>query len=274
MTDAVAKAAGVPLEVTRRALMLSGDLTRTAEIAMTTGEEGLREVGFELFRPILPMLASTAESVGDAVAGYERALVEWKLDGIRIQAHRRDDEVRIYTRNLNEITDALPGIAEAVRRLPVRQAVLDGEARMGEHGLPRSRRRSRESIETRHPRSRPSSSISCTSTARICWTRRSTASRPARGAGTGPEDPGLLTSFADEASRVLDEALSAGHEGVVVKDAASLYAAGRRGKSWRKVKPVRPTTSSCSAPSGDTGGEKAGSRTCTSLPAIRRPADS
>ena len=69
MTDAVAKAAGVPLEVTRRALMLSGDLTRTAEIAMTAGEEGLREVGFELFRPILPMLASTAESVGDAVGG-------------------------------------------------------------------------------------------------------------------------------------------------------------------------------------------------------------
>ena len=135
MTDAVAKAAGVPLEVTRRALMLSGDLTRTAEIAMTAGEEGLREVGFELFRPILPMLASTAESVGDAVAGYERALVEWKLDGIRIQAHRRDDEVRIYTRNLNEITDALPGIAEAVRRLPVRQAVLDGEALwMGDAG--------------------------------------------------------------------------------------------------------------------------------------------
>ncbi|HEX7256143.1 MAG TPA: hypothetical protein VF236_09475, partial [Gaiellaceae bacterium] len=107
MIDAVAKAAEVPGEIARRALMLSGDLTRTAEIALTAGEDGLRAVRFELFRPILPMLAATAESVQEAVASYERASVEWKLDGIRIQIHRRDDEVRIYTRNLNDVTAAL-----------------------------------------------------------------------------------------------------------------------------------------------------------------------
>jgi DNA ligase 1 len=128
MIDAVAKAAGVPGGVARRAPMLSGDLTRTAKIAMTSGEEGLRGVGFEIFRPIFPMLASTAESVGEAVAAFERASVEWKLDGIRIQIHSRGQEVRAYTRNLNDITHALPGIVEAVRRLPVGQAVLDGEA--------------------------------------------------------------------------------------------------------------------------------------------------
>ena len=94
MVDAIAKAAEVPGELVRRALMLSGDLTRTAEIALTEGEEGLRAVGFELFRPIFPMLASTAESVDEAVGGFERASVEWKLDGIRIQIHRRGDEVR------------------------------------------------------------------------------------------------------------------------------------------------------------------------------------
>jgi DNA ligase-1 len=128
MADAVAKAAGASGEITRRALMLSGDLTRTAEIAMAGGEEGLREVGFELFRPILPMLASTATSVAEAISGFERASVEFKLDGIRIQIHRRGDEVRIYTRNLNDITAALPGIVAAVRGLPVTRAVLDGEA--------------------------------------------------------------------------------------------------------------------------------------------------
>src|SRR5437867_3096856 len=74
------------------------------------------------------MLASTAESIDDAVASFELASVEWKLDGIRIQVHRRDDEVRIYTRNLNDITEALPGVIEAVRALDVRQAVFDGEA--------------------------------------------------------------------------------------------------------------------------------------------------
>ena len=95
---------------------------------MTTGEDGLRSVGFELFRPILPMLASTAGSVADALAGFDSASVEWKLDGIRIQIHRRDEDVRIYTRNLNDITHALPGIVDAVRALPVRQTVFDGEA--------------------------------------------------------------------------------------------------------------------------------------------------
>jgi DNA ligase-1 len=109
MVDAIARAAGVPAPLARRALMLSGDLPRTAEIAMTEGEAGLRDVGFEIFRPILPMLASTAASVPEAVAGFERASVEWKLDGIRIQVHCRGDQVRIYTRNLNEITGALPG---------------------------------------------------------------------------------------------------------------------------------------------------------------------
>jgi DNA ligase-1 len=94
--------------------MLSGDLTRMAEVAMTGGEEGLRAVGFEIFCPILPMLASTGASVSEAMSSFERSSVEWKLDGIRIQIHRRDRDVRIYTRNLNDITETLPGIAETV----------------------------------------------------------------------------------------------------------------------------------------------------------------
>src|SRR5207247_4840091 len=91
------------------------------------GADGLGAVGFELFRPIFPMLASTAADVTDAVAAFDLASVAWKLDGIRIQIHRRDREVRIYTRNLNDITHALPGIVDAVLGLPLRQAVLDGE---------------------------------------------------------------------------------------------------------------------------------------------------
>jgi DNA ligase-1 len=89
MADAVARAAGVSGELARRALMLCGDLARMAEIAMTSGEEGLRNVGFEIFAPILPMLASTEISVADAVSRFELSSVEWKLDGIRIQIHRR-----------------------------------------------------------------------------------------------------------------------------------------------------------------------------------------
>jgi DNA ligase-1 len=243
MADAVAKAAGVSVEVARRALMLSGDLTRMAEIAMTEGEEGLRNVGFELFRPILPMLASTAEGVPEAVASFDRASVEWKLDGIRIQIHRRGEEVRIYTRNLNDITQALPGVVDAVLRLPVRQAVLDGEALwMGEDRRPAAFQDTVSQIDSDAP---PEGIVTFLFDVlhvegddlldTPLW------ERAARLETLAPQlkIPAVITSEPEEGQRVLDESLSAGHEGVVVKDAASLYAAGRRGKAWRKVKPVR-----------------------------------
>jgi DNA ligase-1 len=242
MADAVAKAAGVSGEVARRALMLSGDLPRMAETAITRGEEGLREIGFELFRPILPMLASTSTSVADAVSSFERASVEWKLDGIRIQIHRREDDVRIYTRNLNDTTAALPGIVDAVRRLPVKQAVLDGEAIwMGEHG-PAAFQDTVSQID----RDAPLEGIVTFLFDLLHVDGEDLLDTPlhertARLQALAPhlKIPGVLTADPKEAQHVLDASLDAGHEGVVVKDAASSYAAGRRGKAWRKVKPVR-----------------------------------
>jgi DNA ligase-1 len=242
MIDAIAKAAGVPGEIARRALMLSGDLTRTAEIAMTAGEEGLRAVGFELFRPIFPMLASTAEDVGDAVGAFERASVEWKLDGIRIQIHRRGDEVRIYTRNLNEITHALPGIVQAVRGLPVGQAVFDGEALwMAEEG-PAAFQDTVSRIDSDAPPEGVETFLfDLLHIDGDDLLDTPLEQRAARLEAIAPhlKIPGVLTSDPSEGQGVLDEALREGHEGVVVKDAASLYGAGRRGKAWRKVKPVR-----------------------------------
>jgi len=242
MADAVAKAAGVSAALVRRAVMLSGELTRTAEIALTEGEEGLRGVGFELFRPIMPMLASTAEGVGEAVAGFARASVEWKLDGIRIQIHRRGDEVRIYTRNLNEITHALPGIVEAVRGLAVEQAVLDGEALWMGEGGPAAFQETVARIDGDAP---PAGVVTFlfdllhVDGADLLDTPLE--ERAAKLAAIAPRlrVPSVLTSDRDAAQRVLDESLRAGHEGVVVKDAASTYSAGRRGKAWLKVKPVR-----------------------------------
>ena len=242
MADAVAKAAGVRGEIARRALMLSGDLTEMARIAITGGEAGLHAVGFEIFRPILPMLASTGANVTEALDGFERASVEYKLDGIRIQIHRRGDEVRIYTRNLNEITGTLPGIVDAVRRLPVSQVVLDGEAmwmdaeRPGAvpvHGLPDRQRRAARG--DRHlPLRRPARRR-----------RGPPGHAAARAHGAAGADrprqriPGIFTDDPARPSRCSTTRIAAGHEGVVVKDAASPYAAGRRGKAWRKVKPVR-----------------------------------
>jgi DNA ligase 1 len=242
MVDAVAKAAGVPGALARRALMLSGDLTRTAEIALTEGEAGLRAVGFELFRPIFPMLASTAESVAEGMAGFERASVEWKLDGIRIQIHRRDDEVRIYTRNLNEITHALPGIVAAVRDVPVRQAVFDGEALwMSENG-PAAFQDTVSQIDSEAP---PEGIVTFlfdllhVDGDDLLDTPLEERAERLEAIAPQLRIPAVVTSDPEEGGRVLDEALAAGHEGAVVKDAESLYAAGRRGKAWRKVKPVK-----------------------------------
>ena len=242
MADAVAKAAGVPTALARRALMLSGDLTRMAKIALTSGETGLRAVGFEIFRPILPMLASTSATVAEAVTSFETASVEWKLDGIRIQIHRRASEVHIYTRNLNEITDALPGIVHAVLRLPVTQAVFDGEALWMSEDGPGSFQHTVSQIDSGAP---PEGIVTFLfDLLHIDGENLLDAplhERSARLEAIAPQlrIPGVITSDPDEAERVLEASLAAGHEGVVVKDAASSYAAGRRGQAWRKVKPVR-----------------------------------
>jgi DNA ligase 1 len=242
MVDAVAKATGVSGELARRALMLSGDLPRTAELALTSGEEGLRAVGFELFRPILPMLASTAETVAEAMEAFELASVEWKLDGIRIQIHRRGKEVRIYTRNLNDITPTLPGIAAAVRGLDVAQAVLDGEALWMRENGPAAFQDTVAQIDRDAP---PEGIVTFLFDLLHVdgddLLDTPLAERAARLEAIAPQlrIPAVLTSDRTEGERVLAESLCAGHEGVVVKDAVSLYGAGRRGKAWRKVKPVR-----------------------------------
>jgi DNA ligase-1 len=146
-----------------------------ATIAMTSGEAGLRGVGFEIFRPILPMLASAGASVGEAVSGFELASVEWKLDG---GAPPQGIVTFLF--------DLLHVDGEDLLDAPLEERLMRLEAIAGEHKI-----------------------------------------------------PGAITSDPGTGQRVLDESLRAGHEGVVVKDAASPYAAGRRGRAWRKVKPVR-----------------------------------
>ena len=242
MLDAIAKASGARGEIVRRAAMLSGDLSRTAAIAMTSGEDGLSDVGFEIFQPIMPMLASTSESVAEAVSGFELSSVEWKLDGIRIQIHRQDDEVRIYTRNLNDITESLPGIVQAVRQLPVGQVVLDGEALWMDLDRPASFQETVSRIDRDAP---PEGVVTFlfdllhVDGEDLLDAPLSERAKRLESIASELRIPAVLTSDPEEGQRVLDEALDKGHEGVVVKDASSVYAAGRRGKAWRKVKPVQ-----------------------------------
>ena len=244
VTDAVAKAAGVPLDVVRRAAMLTGDIGRTAVVAGTAGIEGLTRVGLRVLQPVQPMLASTAASVSEAVERIGRSSIEWKLDGIRIQVHRDGEEVRIFTRNLNDVTHRFPGVVEIIRSLPATRVILDGELiGLHEDDVPRlfqetagSFGREGGSAITLQP-----FFFDCLHADGIdlidvpLIERQATLARV-----TGAlRIPTLETTDGDVASAFSDEALAAGHEGVMVKALDSLYEAGRRGKSWRKVKPVR-----------------------------------
>ena len=129
MVDAIGAAADMPAAPLRHAAMYSKSLGAVARAALLEGAAALAKFQLELFKPASPMLAQTAADVAEALRelGGEVAF-EWKMDGARIQVHKVADEVRIYTRALNEVTDAVPEIAEAVRAFAAHTLVLDGEA--------------------------------------------------------------------------------------------------------------------------------------------------
>ena len=235
-TDAVAKAADVPAALLRRAVMLSGDLRVAARIAAAEGRAGLEAVGLELGRPILPMLASTSESVAEAVEELGRVAVEWKLDGIRIQVHKDGDDVRVWTRGLNEITGGVPHVVDRVRRFAVETAVLDGEVLgINEDGTPVAFQDTVAKESTIQPYFFDLLHVDGDDLLDTPLEAR--RSRLAAIAGDA-HVPGEIVDDVEAAEAVERAALDLRHEGVMVKAADSPYQAGRRGKTWRKVKPV------------------------------------
>ncbi len=244
MADAIAKAAQVPATSVRRAAMLTGDLGETAHLALTHGQPALDAVGLTVGSAIQPMLASPATDVADALSNTAPATVEWKLDGARIQAHRHGDDVHLYTRNLNDITARLPHIVALLRSLPVTDLILDGEV-MGvdDDGLPHA---FQDTMSTFGRADAPNATaltvgfFDCLHIdgADLLDEPLSTRVDHLTSIVGLPTIPRIRTSDPDVAQRMLDDALAAGHEGVMVKALDSPYAAGRRGKSWRKVKPV------------------------------------
>lgn len=243
LTDAIARAADRPGEVVRRAAMLSGDLGETALIALTGSPGDLEAVGLVVGRPVLPMLAGTAPTAAAALEQVGEASVEFKLDGARIQVHRAGDEVRVFTRNLADITHRVPEVVEIVRRLPARDLILDGETlSLDENGAPRpfqdtmarfGAEAAREVLlhpwffDVLHVDGRD-----------LLDEPLSMRLRELERVAGAHRIPGEVTGDPEVAERVSREALAAGHEGVVVKGVGAPYAAGRRGASWLKVKPV------------------------------------
>ena len=255
LLDAVAKAAGVAPDMLRRAVMLAGDLGSVAGAVLSEGDAALAALAsyrLELFRPVQPMLADSADDVveGMQTAGGGKVAIEWKLDGARIQVHRGGDRVAIYTRNLNDVTARLPEIVEFVQGLETSELILDGEViALMPDGRPRSFQDTMSRFGRRLDVDRLRAELPLTPfffDVLLC-DGEETIDQPLherlalldRTVPNACRVPGLITEDAEEARRFQAGALERGHEGVLVKSLSAAYAAGRRGSSWVKVKTAR-----------------------------------
>ncbi|MGH4016423.1 MAG: ATP-dependent DNA ligase [Pseudonocardiaceae bacterium] len=241
MIEAVAAASGVPADAVRRAFMLSGRLPSTAVAAMAGGAAALGAFRVELGRPVRPMLASPADSLDAALAELGAASVEYKLDGARIQVHRNGDEVRVWTRTLREITGSVPELVDLVRGLPCTSVVLDGETlALTDDGRPRSFQESMSRFGAESPKELLLRPFFFDCMHRDGTDLLDTALADRVAALEAVAGPYRIPSVqdADAAPTLLDASLAAGHEGVMVKSLHAPYAAGRRGRTWQKVKPV------------------------------------
>ena len=250
LAEAVARAADVPPAAIRRAVMLAGSLAPVARAALAGGEPGLSRFEIQIFRPVQPMLAQTASDVDEALANLDADVaVEWKLDGARIQVHKADDEIKVYSRSLREVTAAVPEVVEVVRRLPAAHVILDGEViALRSDGSPETFQRTMQRFGRKLDVDRLRSEIPLTPFFFDCLYVNGAALIDAPQAerfGTLAEIapaaavPRLLRPSADEAARFVADTLQRGHEGVMVKALTSGYAAGRRGQQWLKVKLAR-----------------------------------
>ncbi len=248
MVDAIAAAAQLPPAQVRRAAMYAPDLGAVARVALLEGGAALSQFQLELFAPVAPMLAQTAADVAEALRALAGAAAfEWKMDGARIQVHRDGAQVRIYTRALNEVTNAIPEIVDLVRALPAAQLILDGEAiAFDAAGRPRpfqvtmrrfGRRLGVQELRATIPLR--AYFFDCLRLGTHTLADQSTQERFAALAATVPESarvPRLLTEDVAAAQRFYEAALAAGHEGVMAKGLQAPYEAGNRGASWLKIK--------------------------------------
>ena len=247
MIEAIAKASALPVADVRRAVMMAGDAGVVAEAALGEGGAGLARFAIQLFRPIKPMLAQPADDLADALGTLGRAALEYKLDGARVQVHKAGADVRVFSRRLNEVTAAVPEIVEGVQGLPVREAILDGEAiALRPDGWPQPfqitmRRFGRKLDVAAMRQSLPLRSFYFDVLALdgIPLIDRPAGERFAALRDALPADLGIprtVTDHAQEAAAFASQALAAGHEGIMAKALEAPYEAGARGKSWLKIK--------------------------------------
>ncbi|MFB8217198.1 ATP-dependent DNA ligase [Streptomyces anulatus] len=253
--DALAHAAGAPPADVRRAVMLAGSLQDVARVLLAEGPGALGAFRLTVGRPVQPMLAQTAASVGEALDKLGPCAVEEKLDGIRVQVHRDGDRIRAYTRTLDDITDRLPELVTAVAALDARRFVLDGELiALGEDGRPRPFQETASRVGSRRDVAGAAAHVPVVpvffdallvddedlldrpfTDRHAALARLLPESLRVRRTLVADPDDAMARAAADA---FLADTLERGHEGVVAKDLSAAYSAGRRGASWLKVKPV------------------------------------
>ncbi|HSF70455.1 MAG TPA: ATP-dependent DNA ligase [Nitrospira sp.] len=246
LLDAIAAASGLPAADVRQAFMFAPSIGDVASAALTEGNAGLARYSLKLFVPVTPMLAATAEDIGAALDRLACAAFEYKLDGARIQVHKGGDEVRLFTRQLQEVTERLPEIVEWARRIPVREAVLDGEAlALRPDGRPQPfqvtmRRFGRIKDVAIMRKSIPLSPFMFDAlyVDGDSLLTRSYEDRTRILASLTPDAaiPRLITDHPEEARAFLAASLAAGHEGLMAKSLSAPYVAGQRGFHWLKLK--------------------------------------
>ena len=247
MVDAIAAAAGVPVAHVRRAAMSAGGLGVVARAALTEGVEGLSRFTIRLMRPVLPMLSQSAESVEEALQQLGTAAFEWKLDGARVQVHKSGDTVRVYTRNLNDVTERVPEVGEALRASSAGGLILDGEViALRPDGSPLSFQvtmgRFGRKLDVDAMRGEVPLSVfffDCLLRDDEPLTDRPASDRFAALEGSVPREtiiPRVVSADLAAAVEFENDAIARGHEGVMVKSLDAPYESGRRGAGWIKVK--------------------------------------
>jgi DNA ligase 1 len=252
MTDAIARAAAVPAADVRRAYQLSGSLADAAAAALSSGGDAqaaaaaLRAVSLQVGRPIRPMLAASEPTVAAAMDRNSPAAVDWKIDGIRVQVHRRGEQVSVFTRTLDDITARVPEIAAAARTLTASTAVLDGEAiALHPDGRPRPFQVTSARAASQAGADRESVPLTLFLFDLLHLdgedlVDQAASARFERLAAIAPAElviPRIVTADVAQAEEFFAGAIDRGHEGVVVKSVDAPYGAGRRGSEWIKVKP-------------------------------------
>ena len=250
LTDAVARAAGIGLAQVRRAAMLAGDLAPVARTALVDGERGLAHFILQPFQPVQPMLADSAADVGEALASLGNASLEYKLDGARIQVHKVGDEVKVYSRTLRDVTIAVPEVVTVARALPAQAIVLDGEAiALRPDGTPQpfqvtmrrfGRKLDVDTLQSELPITPMFfDALYLDGAPLVDEPLERRIAVVADQAVAANRVPRIVTADAAAASEFTARALATGHEGVMAKAVDGVYAAGRRGAAWLKVKQAR-----------------------------------